>query len=179
MSLNLCECGCGQPTKLATQNNTKRGWVKGQPLRFIHNHHGRKPKIDKVCGYCEKPYTVKPAEAERTKYCCHKCLVSANNKARGRGYGELIIDAGRAKIKLPDHPYSDKRGYVYFYRYLIECHLGYPIDPKKYAVHHIDKDHTNDVLSNLVVMTHSAHSYLHSIGRPRNNKGRIVCYSTE
>jgi hypothetical protein len=36
----LCECGCGQPTRLAPQSNTKTGWVKGRPIRFIvgHNH---------------------------------------------------------------------------------------------------------------------------------------------
>ena len=35
---HLCECGCGQPTKLATMTNSKRGAVKGQPLRFLHGH---------------------------------------------------------------------------------------------------------------------------------------------
>jgi len=36
--MSLCECGCGQLTKLATQNSTPRGWIKGQPLRFIFGH---------------------------------------------------------------------------------------------------------------------------------------------
>jgi len=34
----LCECGCGQKTKLANKTLKSRGWVKGQPLRFILNH---------------------------------------------------------------------------------------------------------------------------------------------
>ena len=34
----LCECGCGQATTIAPQTNSKRGWVRGQPVRFIHNH---------------------------------------------------------------------------------------------------------------------------------------------
>ena len=34
-----CHCGCNQKTNLAVQTNTQRGWIKGEPIRFIHNHH--------------------------------------------------------------------------------------------------------------------------------------------
>lgn len=37
-----CECGCGRRTPLARQTNTGRGWVKGQPIRFIKGHSGHK-----------------------------------------------------------------------------------------------------------------------------------------
>ena len=51
----LCECGCGEPTKFAPTTHATRGWIKGQPLRFIHNHHMKNiplaskfwPKVDK------------------------------------------------------------------------------------------------------------------------------------
>ena len=33
-----CECGCNMKTKLATHTHRKRGWVKGEPLRFINGH---------------------------------------------------------------------------------------------------------------------------------------------
>lgn len=36
-----CHCGCGQKTKLAPKTMTKRGWVKGQPMRYLHNHHSK------------------------------------------------------------------------------------------------------------------------------------------
>jgi hypothetical protein len=35
----LCECGCKRPTGLAPQTNTKFGWVRGQPMRFVHGHN--------------------------------------------------------------------------------------------------------------------------------------------
>lgn len=45
----LCECGCGQPTKIAPQTDKGKGWVKGQPKRFLLGHQGRvqwsKPEI--------------------------------------------------------------------------------------------------------------------------------------
>lgn len=50
MVRKLCECGCGQPAPLATMSNKKCGHVQGQPVRFIHGHHARRPlpKITKV-----------------------------------------------------------------------------------------------------------------------------------
>jgi len=35
--VKLCECGCGQPAPIATRN--RRGYTKGQPLRFISGHN--------------------------------------------------------------------------------------------------------------------------------------------
>lgn len=42
ISTGLCQCGCGQPTKLAPQTINKIGQVKGQPLRFAQGHGKRK-----------------------------------------------------------------------------------------------------------------------------------------
>ena len=38
----LCECGCGNPVSLASKTNSKRGWKKGYPIRFIVGHASRK-----------------------------------------------------------------------------------------------------------------------------------------
>jgi hypothetical protein len=53
----FCECGCGQPTKLADQTDTAIGHVRGMPIRFIDGHQQRKPVI--------KTYRV--ARGERNK----------------------------------------------------------------------------------------------------------------
>ena len=39
----LCQCGCGAPVGLAKCNNPSRGWVKGEPLRYLQGHACRKP----------------------------------------------------------------------------------------------------------------------------------------
>lgn len=39
----LCECGCGTATPIAKQSSSRNGWVKGEPVRFVHNHHARRP----------------------------------------------------------------------------------------------------------------------------------------
>lgn len=35
----MCECGCGQPTRLARCDDRSKGWRKGEPLRYIRGHH--------------------------------------------------------------------------------------------------------------------------------------------
>lgn len=40
--ITLCACGCGNPAPIATRTQSSCGHVKGQPIRFIRNHHGRK-----------------------------------------------------------------------------------------------------------------------------------------
>lgn len=48
-TIKLCECGCGQPTKIATKTYAKRGQVKGQPMRFLPNHKAARsrPEVER------------------------------------------------------------------------------------------------------------------------------------
>jgi hypothetical protein len=41
----LCECGCGQPTKIATKSDSRTGAVKGEPLRYVRGHNNRAKAI--------------------------------------------------------------------------------------------------------------------------------------
>lgn len=40
----LCKCGCGQPTRIAPHSNRYHGWVKGQPLDYVHGHNQSGPR---------------------------------------------------------------------------------------------------------------------------------------
>ena len=35
----FCGCGCGGKTNIAKQTQTKYGHIKGEPIKFIFNHH--------------------------------------------------------------------------------------------------------------------------------------------
>lgn len=35
----LCQCGCGQPAPIASRSDSRKGWVMGQPVRFIAGHY--------------------------------------------------------------------------------------------------------------------------------------------
>lgn len=40
--VQVCACGCGQPTNIAEQSAKKRGTIKGQPSRFVVGHATRR-----------------------------------------------------------------------------------------------------------------------------------------
>lgn len=35
----ICQCGCGQRAPIAKTTDRTKGWIKGQPLRFIRGHY--------------------------------------------------------------------------------------------------------------------------------------------
>jgi hypothetical protein len=37
-----CECGCGQPTRIAIKTDRRAGTIKGKPYRFVVGHNRRK-----------------------------------------------------------------------------------------------------------------------------------------
>lgn len=48
-TIKYCECGCGQPAPIATRSDPARGYIKGQPHRFVAGHHKKRrvyPKTD-------------------------------------------------------------------------------------------------------------------------------------
>lgn len=38
-----CQCGCGQPTRLARSTSSRDGTIKGKPLRYIYHHQSSAP----------------------------------------------------------------------------------------------------------------------------------------
>jgi hypothetical protein len=34
-----CQCGCGNMTRIAPYSNRSRGWVCGQPIRYLNGHN--------------------------------------------------------------------------------------------------------------------------------------------
>lgn len=71
----LCECGCGQPTAMAQRTWARYGWVKGEPLRFVHGHNGKSRET--VQERIKRRSTVDPISG---------CWVWDAPKTRGYGY---------------------------------------------------------------------------------------------
>lgn len=38
----LCMCGCGDPTEIASQTRSARGWVRGEPKRYVSGHGNKR-----------------------------------------------------------------------------------------------------------------------------------------
>ena len=43
-----CHCGGGEKTRIAAASNSKRGVVRGEPLRFVHSHNARPVNPDGI-----------------------------------------------------------------------------------------------------------------------------------
>lgn len=71
----LCECGCGQEAPIAKVTNRRRGFVKGQPQRYIRGHSSRKER---------NPCTADECEQLTTSVYCVK------HEARMRRHGDLV-----------------------------------------------------------------------------------------
>lgn len=39
--VGLCQCGCGNSTKISPCSNARYGYVKNRPLKFLHGHNMR------------------------------------------------------------------------------------------------------------------------------------------
>jgi len=78
----LCECGCGQPSPIAKQTDTKKGYIKGQSIRFINGHNGsgvNNPKwkgmVKVNCAWCGKEKDIIPYSITRSNnfFCDFQC----------------------------------------------------------------------------------------------------------
>jgi hypothetical protein len=74
----LCQCGCGQLAPIARQTDTRLGYVRGKPIRFIRGHVGnlkRRDRLDESLwhlenrGYVTVCWIWNGAPNKRTGYC--------------------------------------------------------------------------------------------------------------
>ncbi len=70
--------------------------------------------------------------------------------------GGKIKTHGYYALLRPDHPYADKRGYVFEHRLVMEKHLGRYLRRDE-VVHHKNGKKDDNRLSNLVLMTRYEH----------------------
>lgn len=75
--VGLCQCGCGKATAIARKTRAMYGAVRGQPLRYIHGHSGRRRTWNSAgdpnpsglcqCG-CDQPTYIFPTSNKRLGY---------------------------------------------------------------------------------------------------------------
>lgn len=41
IAVKLCECGCGAPVKICNRDDPRKGYIKGEPRRFLSYHQWR------------------------------------------------------------------------------------------------------------------------------------------
>lgn len=143
----LCVCGCGQPAPLAFATDSARGYVKGEPMRFIRNHHmnGRKHSD-----------AAKRAMSETRR---GRQTGADNPSWKGGKTRELRrvgVRVGR------DHPMADKNGLVMEHRLVMAAVLGRYLGSHE-IVHHINEDPFDNRPENLVVVSRAQHVGIHAL----------------
>ncbi len=80
--------------------------------------------------------------------------------AASRRKSSRVVWSGGVKVYTPKHPRADKTGRIYEHRFLMERHLGRYLLANE-VVHHINGNHFDNRIENLVVMTTNAHTAFH------------------
>lgn len=114
----FCHCGCGQKTRISTQNHTKNGWTKGEPLRFIHRHARRRWSADCIAHPTDPSAVLIPL-------------------SRGRFAAIDLIDIDLANVtwSLASQGYAKRSGNVYLHRAILERVIGRALEPGEECDH--------------------------------------------
>ena len=93
--------------------------------------------------------------------------------SHGRWKGGRVVDQdGYVLLWTPEHPNCDRHGYVREHRLVMEQTLGRLLDRKE-VVHHLDKNRSNNLPSNLEVFRSNAEHLRHELtGVPCPARGR-------
>lgn len=127
----LCQCGCGQPTRLAPVTDRNKGWVKGEPLKFIKGHNVARDLT-------------------------HRKGEDSQNWRGGRqkstdGYVQVEHDGRR----MYEHDVIAEEALDRPLKF-----FG-PGDGCNEEVHHVDGDKANNARTNLLICTRAYHVSLH------------------
>lgn len=177
-----CQCGCGEKTSIAKYNVRTRGYVKGQPLRFIRGHGAHAPGVThrnpKALQFTEEQL----AEMERLYRMGFSTLEIAERfGCLGGSIHTRLVERG-----VEMRPASTKRGglsihsngYIkwagrYVHRIVAEAWYGRRIRSDEH-VHHIDGDRTNNHPDNLRIMPAREHHKHHFAERELDERGRLL-----
>lgn len=152
-------------------------------------------KKERICIICGKLFETDRKTKNIT--CSRKCwakqhardMTGKKGEKASHWKGGITYDEGRKNIYMPEHPNTDKRGYIKEYRLIMSNHLGRPLK-KGEIVHHINGDFTDNRIENLVAVTRGQHNSIHhcsenmkeetkekkkimALNRKRNKKGQF------
>jgi len=122
-------------------------------------------KNKKTCLICAKEFVSRDAEA---KMCSRKCKgeYATKNSTHQRGNNGMWkggVTGGNGNyifVLRPEHPMSNKYGYVLEHRKLMSDHMGRILENHE-IVHHINGKKDDNRMKNLMLMTKREHDGMH------------------
>lgn len=158
----LCECGCGQPTPIATKTRTMLGHVKGQPVRFIRGHSGKIAKPNrKTPDFVElRPPAINgDGTASLPLPGGDIAVIDESDIEAASGYNWYLSDSGRGKRYVRSRK-SRTNSPIYLHRLILPGADGRHVD-------HVNGDTLDNRRENLRVASHTENTRNSSV--PRNN----------
>lgn len=121
------------------------------------SHKARIKKIKCTCGYCGNELEKDPAEIKRSKsgltFCNKSCACSYNNST---------IRIGKNNPNWRGGQFSHSNYQTIAYRkYKHECAICHYDEISALEVHHIDNNHENNSLDNLIILCANHHNMIH------------------
>ena len=129
-------CGKKFTVKLFRQNSSKYCSVPCKAMGARRNSH---KKVQ--CLNCNMEFTISPCK--KTKYCSRECRFEYERK-----HNVLSFSNARGRLKQLGR-----------FNKCEKC--GYSEHPEILGVHHIDKNHDNNAIDNLIVLCPNCHSLEH------------------
>lgn len=128
----------------------------------------KRKRFETACAHCNKPLNLRLYKFKYSKlhFCdqqCHGQYKSLYMKMENSPswQGGISINNEYAIVKSPDHPFSNKNGYIRRARIIIENYIGRYLT-KEEVPHHINEIKTDDRIENLYLFpSNSEHMRYH------------------
>jgi hypothetical protein len=124
--VKLCECGCGKPAPIAEMTNVKRGYVKGEPRRFVAGHNFKKMAAERAA----RPAEALLAEPQLCACGCGEFTSIATRNATNLGYVKgqpmKFVRGHAARLKAPQLGPAPDPSELPPGTKLCECGCGHP-----------------------------------------------------
>lgn len=176
--LGFCACGCGGKTNIETRNSRNKGYIKGEPRKYLKGHNNSRKyqdmMVERLCKTCGKSlnkhiYPSGRIEDDHHFLIRQHCSVICGSQNKGRGpenanwNGGKHFDGKYLTVYAPSHPRAVKKR-IREHIIIAEKALG-KLLPQKAEVHHF-------TLTQLVVCENrSYHMLLHQRQRALKSCG--------
>lgn len=179
---NWVQAHCKNPkcTKVIFGNKSTIKFVQYCSRKCLAQNTIDKGTVEKICTVCGKPFLVNKFREQTSKYCGNKCkkigqyinrhkevtCINCNIKFATSPSRNPKFCSKTCRYEYEKHhnvlSFSNARGRLKQVGRFVKCEkCGYNEHLEILGIHHIDRNHNNNALDNLIVLCPNCHSLEH------------------